>query len=80
MLVDQRARLGATATVSVPMIATTIMSSVIVKPLCRIRASSSLVLLTNVSVLLPEPTLCEDFLAYLEALDSRRGSSAKVTL
>jgi len=43
--VDQRARLGATATVRVPMIATTIMSSVIVKPLCRIRASSSLVLL-----------------------------------
>jgi len=29
---------------------------------------------TNVSVLLPEPTLCEDFLAYLEALDSRRDS------
>jgi len=28
----------------------------------------------NVSVLWPEPTLCEDFLAYLEALDSRRDS------
>src|SRR6266496_3765413 len=45
MLVDQRARLGATATVRVPIIATTIMSSVIVNPLCCIRASSSLALL-----------------------------------
>src|SRR6266851_9166364 len=47
ILVNQRDRLGVATAVRPPMIATTIMSSVMVNPLSRIRMSSHLVLLSQ---------------------------------